>query len=43
MQGNDLEKIAKNFDKMTKSEKLECLKYESPELLELIDEFKKKV
>jgi hypothetical protein len=23
MQGNDLEKIAKNFDKMTKSEKLE--------------------
>ena len=39
----DLEKIIKNFDKMNKSEKLEFLKNESPELFELINDFKQKV
>jgi hypothetical protein len=38
-----LEKIMKNFDNMKKSEKLEFLKSESPELFELIKDFKEKV
>jgi U3 small nucleolar RNA-associated protein 3 len=39
----DLRKITKNLNEMTKQEKLDILKQESPELFELIKEFKNKV
>lgn len=38
-----LKKIAKNLDKMTKKEKLDFLQQESPELFELVRDFKEKV
>lgn len=39
----NLEKIAKNLTKMSKKEKLDFLKQESPELFELVRDFKEKV
>lgn len=39
----DVEKIANNLSRMSKSEKLDFLKQESPELFELVREFNAKV
>ena len=38
-----MQKIAKNLDKMSKKEKLDFLQQESPELFELVRDFKEKV
>ena len=38
-----LEKIAKNLSKMSKREKLDLLKQESPEMFELVREFREKI
>ena len=38
-----LQRVAKNLDKMSKKEKLDFLQQESPELFELVRDFKEKV
>jgi U3 small nucleolar RNA-associated protein 3 len=43
MDEDKLEKIAKNLSKLSKKEKLEILKQESPELFELVRDFREKV